>query len=211
MRMLFHTLTLILVSLSVAGCESLKGNIAAGRYTEPEGRFSFQMPQFRMGGGQLREGYNETLDRGLVEISDNFGMTAVYFTHGPSSGLPTLSGDRKADLEVSITNYAMANVFVPRTGQAQVLQKEFVTLGGEQVLFAMVNIRRGSGARNMLTNEVFDAKVGALLFIRGEHVFVLSIQNNIRDSGYKSDVELMSMAKDYKKSLRNFYDSFRFK
>jgi hypothetical protein len=109
----------------------------------------------------------------------------------------------------------MTSIFLARTGEAQVLHNESVSVDNEEMLFAIVNISGASGAWNMGTGDVFDAKVGALLFVRGEHVFLLSTQNSMMDSQYgpgedSTSADLASITENSMRVLENLYHSFRF-
>lgn len=52
-------------------------------------------------------------------------------------------------------------------------------------------------------------KVVALLFFRGDRAFILTTQNNFRDLQYESE-GLAKLMQDYRRSLEEFYASFRF-
>ncbi len=209
------TLTWIIPSLLLLGCYSLQGSIESDRYTEPKGRFSFEVPPPSRGQLRANERYIENLDRGLVEFADDMGLTGVYFSPGSTSGLDIRSRDRKAELDKSLTTFWMTSIYLSRTGKAQILHKEFVSVDNEEMLFAIVNVSGASGAWNMGTGEVFDAKVGALLFVRGEHVFLLSTQNNMTDSQYErgedwTSGDLASVSENSMRDLKILYHSFRF-
>ena len=146
-----------------------------GTYAEPHGRFSCEM-----GPTQVRDHYEPTLDRGLAEFFDDWGMQAVYFTNGTLSGLPTRSTDRAADLAAAKARFALPNVLAPRGPEgAQVLHERVVSMGGDEALFLIVDIPGSSGAFNAMTGEHFPAKVASLVFIRGDYVFVLTHQNKL--------------------------------
>jgi hypothetical protein len=209
------TLTWVIPSLLLLGCYSLQGSIESDRYTEPKGRFSFEVPSQSWGQLSPSERYIENLDRGFVEFANDMGLTGVYFSPGFTSGLDIQSRDRKAELEKSLTTFWMTSIFLARTGEAQILHNESVSVDNEEMLFAIVNISGASGAWNMGTGEVFDAKVGALLFVRGEHVFLLSTQNNMTDSQYErgedsTSADLASITENSMRVLENLYHSFRF-
>ncbi len=136
---------------------------------------------------RLRNHYVRSLDRGLAEFSNDFGMEAVYFTFGPASRLDTRSGDRRSELTAALERFALPVVFAPRgEAGAQALHREFIEVEGDEALFAIVEIPGASGAFNVGTGEKFDAHVSALIFIRGDYVFLLGTQDNMGDVAYPS-------------------------
>lgn len=204
-----------ILGLLLFGCSTLQGSIESNRYTEPKGRFSFEVPAPSFGQLRPSESYVEKFDRGFVEFANAEGLTGVYFSPGSSSGLNIRSRDRMAELEKSLSTFWMVSIYLPQTGEAQILHKEIVSVDNEEMLFAIINVSGASGSRNLRTDELFDAKVGALLFVRGEHVFLLGTQSNYRDARFEpgedtTSADLASISEDSMKYLKNLYHSFRF-
>jgi len=194
-------LTLVLALACAAG--SVKR--IDGAYAAPNGRFSCDV-----GPTQVRDFYDPKVDRGMAEFFDDWGMQAAYFTNGTNSLLPTRSEDRASDLAAAKARFALPNVLAPRGSKgAQVLHEQVIPVGGEPALFLIVDIPGSSGAFNATTGKHFSAKVAALIFIRADYVFVLTLQSNMGDVELAKPGSQLPVA-DFTNGITKFYQTCSF-
>ena len=203
---------LLLFLLQLQGCVPKQANSATTRYMAPGGKFSCELPE-RLPGFIIREHYEEDTQRGFVEFPTDFGMTVIYYWRLTSSTMPGQHLNQTARrelLEDCLEDVLMQGIFLPTSPDSEIMHREFVLVGEEEMLFALILVPAASGASNLATDEKFNAKVGNYLFVRDEYAFALRFQNNLRDLAPLSETELASIAIDYKRVLAEFYSSMQF-
>ena len=202
-------LALFCFSILFSGCSGLKGNLANGRYTPPNGSFSFEAPS-KGPQGRIRESYVPSADKGFIESSNIFGLNGVYYiNYLKASALPPENNPNKVRklLTEFFHIFAMNNIFIPASRKSKVIHQEFINIGGKEVLFSIVNLPGLSGAFNLKTKKRFDAKVGVLMFENRDYVIFIRTQSNISDSQNES---ISSIAKNYFSTTKDIYTSFQF-
>ncbi len=174
---------LVIISLTAYAGISMQGRIENGRYFAPNGKIVFTAPN--LGGPQhtVRDIYVASLDRGFLEETDVFGLRGMYYTSMASLGVsqPTNADERRSALNRGLTNFAMPNIFLTVSLNAEVVHQEFVVEQGKEMLLALVRLPGLSGAFDVNTKKKFDAYPAILVLAEGGYVIVLRVQSNLTD------------------------------
>lgn len=171
-----------------SGCASmsLTGSIDNGRYVSPNGKVSMSEAAIALpDGSSIRDFYDKASDRGLLEVSNDFGLHGLYYA--PLAPLrvsmPTNAAERRAALGAVLKDFAMENVFGSIQPPAELEHQEFVPDGDAESLLVVVRLPGQSGAWDMQTGKHFDAHVVALIQVRNDYAVVLRTQGNMADVG----------------------------
>ena len=165
----------------------LQGHIENGRYSAPNGKVVFDMPNIGGDEHKVRDLYVAGSDRGFVEETNLFGLQGVYYTSLAGIGIspPSDSNDHRAALNKGWTNFAMPNIFISASQKAEVVHQEFIVDQGKEMLLAFVRLPELSGAFDVTTKRKFDAYPAVLLLVDGGYVVVLRSQFNLEDASRK--------------------------
>ena len=174
----------VVTFLTACASSGMQGRIDKGKYLAPNGKIAFAAPN--LGGPQhaARDIYVANLDRGFFEETDAFGLQGMYYTSRASLGVsqPLNPDERRSTLNKALTNFAMPNIFLAVSPNAEVVHREFVIEHGNEVLVALVRLPGLSGAFDVKTNKKFDAYPAVLVLAEGEYLVVLRVQSNITDA-----------------------------
>lgn len=172
----------------------LQGHIENGRYSAPNGRVVFDMPNIGGDEHKVRDLYVAGIDRGFLEETNLFGLQGVYYTSLAGIGIspPSDSNEHRAALEKGWTNFAMPNIFTSASQKAEVVHQEFIVDQGKEMLLALVRLPELSGGFDFKTKKQFDAYPAVLLLVDGGYVVVVRIQSNLEDAQSKDPKDRIS-------------------
>lgn len=94
---------------------------------------------------------------------------------------PSNTDERRSALNKGLMNFAMPNIFLTVSQNAEVVHQEFVVEQGKEMLLALVHLPGLSGAFDLRTNEKFDAYPAILLLAEDGYMIVLRVQSNFTD------------------------------
>jgi len=183
-----------------ASAARLKGKIQNDRYISPVG-FSCSVPE-----RNVKDGYKKKSDAGLVEFYSDFNLHGIYYA-GYSSAEQKDTDPTGPAKQQTLEGFFLGSVLFPRSRQSEILYREPISVGDEEMLIAAANVPKGSGATNLVTGKAFDAKVVALLFFKGSYIFAFTTQNNMSDASFKSNDDLKGIINNYRSWLESFYET----
>lgn len=204
-------LTLFYFSILYSGCVVLEGKVESGRYTPPNGSFSFDAPPSGPQ-GRIRDSYFPPADKGFVENANVFGLNGVYYiNYLKASAQPPENDPEKVRklLSATLHSFVMKEIFNPVTKDSKIIHQKFINFEEKEFLFAIVNLPERSGAFDMITRKRFDAKVGILMFEKKDYVIIIRAQNNFNDSILLNE-SISSMANGFISTTKKVYNSFQF-
>jgi hypothetical protein len=175
----------VAVFLTACATIGMQGRIENGKYLAPNGKIVYSIQG--SGGPEyaVRDIYATGLDRGFFEETDIFGLRGIYYTGLPGARVsaPSNGDERRSVLNQGLTNFAMPNIFLTVSKNAEIVHQEFVRdQNNNEMLLALVRLPEMSGAFDVSTKKKFDAYPAILVLTEGGYVIVLRTQSNIMDA-----------------------------
>ncbi len=154
--------------------------------------------------------YDEEDEEGAGRVSfyDDFGrISGVWYRRIPSDLI--YSEDRgERDLRYGLLHYsAMPYLFYPVSKDSKILSEETVSVDGQDMLFAVVNIPEGSNLFDVKVRKHLDSTRGLLIFVKNGFVYMLGKQLGIPLSDSK---DLDEIGEPLLEGLKAFYQDIEF-
>ena len=178
-------LTICILGMFLSACATtgIQGRLENGKYFAPNGKIV--ITQYRAKPQQtVRDTYIASLDRGFYEETNAFGLQGMYYTSLTSLGVSAVltADERRSALNKGLINFAMPNIFVTVSRNAEVVHREFIVEDGREMLLAIVRLPELSGSFDVYTKKKFDAYPAILVLTEGGYVITLRVQSSITDT-----------------------------
>lgn len=197
--------------LLLSGCQtasSSDGRVENGRYHDPHGLFSIQIPPVLRGSPTVRD--QMTPAGGTVTFMDEHGRLVRvdrWTGSGPEWKAIIHSTDWKMPLDRArlFLDAVMRPVF-PRVA---LVHQEYTAWGGKHANYYVYEIEDGSNVVDVQTRKRLDALRASISFIRGSSVFTVSMQHTFGIDGL-NDEDRTVIAGRLKGTLEKIANTMRF-
>ncbi|MFC1536453.1 hypothetical protein ACFL48_01400 [Pseudomonadota bacterium] len=168
---------LVVSLLFLSGFTSTHEQRSDDRYISPLDNFSVPIPK---GAGQRVQDKNDE-NGGMVSFHDDFGSLRSIFYIRLSPKTLKIQNDpekQRANLKGFLNEYAMRWLIRPNSPDASILHQEHLKMDNHNAYFALISIPSGSTMFDAKANKRYDTKRGALIFVRGKFLYMLSSGEN---------------------------------